>query len=123
VAEFRVRGVTTNIPYLQAVLDDEDFRAGRLTTSFIEERPHLLTARVPADRGTRLLSYLADVTVNRPHGPRPSTADPAVKLPTVATAPVPDGTRQRLLELGPERFATWLRGSAPVGVTDTTFRD
>jgi pyruvate carboxylase len=125
VAEFRVRGVTTNIPYLQAVLDDDDFRAGRLTTSFIEERPHLLTARVPADRGTRLLSYLADVTVNRPHGTRPSTADPAVKLPAidVATTRVPDGTRQRLLELGPARFATWLRGSASVCVTDTTFRD
>ena len=125
VAEFRIRGVSTNIPFLQAVLDDPDFRAGRLTTSFIEERPHLLTARPPADRGTRLLTYLADVTVNRPYGPRPSIPDPAHKLPDVdldATA-VPDGSRQRLAELGPEGFAAWLRAAPAVGITDTTFRD
>src|SRR3954452_21209813 len=59
VAEFRIRGVSTNIPFLQAVLDDPDFRAGRVTTSFIEERPQLLTARSSADRGTKLLTYLA----------------------------------------------------------------
>ena len=68
VAEFRIRGVSTNIPFLQAVLDDPDFRAGRVTTSFIDERPQLLTARTPADRGTKILNYLADVTVNQPHG-------------------------------------------------------
>ena len=55
VAEFRIRGVSTNIPFLQAVLDDPDFRAGRVTTSFIEERPHLLTAARSADRGTKML--------------------------------------------------------------------
>ena len=124
VAEFRIRGVATNIPFLQAVLDDPVFRAGRVTTTFIEERPHLLTARQSADRGTRLLTYLADVTVNRPHGTRPSTVDPAAKLPAVdVSGPAPDGTRQRLRTLGPQRFATWLRGGAAVGVTDTTMRD
>jgi pyruvate carboxylase len=56
VAEFRIRGVATNLPFLAAVLDDPDFRAGRVTTSFIDERPHLLEARRPADRGTRILS-------------------------------------------------------------------
>jgi pyruvate carboxylase len=124
VAEFRIRGVSTNIPFLQAVLDDPDFRAGRLSTDFIEERPHLLTARPSADRGTRLLTYLADVTVNRPYGPDPATADPVHKLPAIdLTAPVPDGSRQRLAELGPEGFAAWLRASPAVAVTDTTFRD
>src|SRR3954454_19923180 len=54
VAEFRIRGVATNIPFLQAVLDDPDFRAGRVTTSFIEDHPQLLTARSSADRGSRL---------------------------------------------------------------------
>ena len=68
VAEFRIRGVSTNIPFLQAVLDDADFRAGRLTTAFIEDHPQLLTARSSADRGTKLLTYLADVTVNQPYG-------------------------------------------------------
>ncbi|MCP2260923.1 pyruvate carboxylase [Streptoalloteichus tenebrarius] len=125
VAEFRIRGVSTNIPFLQAVLDDPDFRAGRVTTSFIEQRPHLLTARHSADRGTRLLTYLADVTVNRPHGPRPSTVDPALKLPAGVdlSAEPPAGSRQKLRELGPEGFASWLRENPAVGVTDTTFRD
>lgn len=124
VAEFRIRGVSTNIPFLQAVLDDPDFQAGRITTSFIEERPQLLTARSSADRGTKILSYLADVTVNKPHGERPSTVYPHDKLPDIdlSTDP-PPGSKQRLTELGPQRFAAWLRESRGVAVTDTTFRD
>ncbi|MFE1165838.1 pyruvate carboxylase [Nocardiopsis sp. NPDC058789] len=123
VAEFRIRGISTNIPFLQAVLEDEDFRQGRATTSFIEERPQLLTARPSADRGTRLLTYLADVTVNKPHGERPHLIDPASKLPAVPEGAPPAGSRQRLLDLGPEGFARWMRESATLGVTDTTFRD
>ncbi|WP_410649890.1 pyruvate carboxylase [Amycolatopsis sp. cmx-4-54] len=124
VAEFRIRGVATNIPFLQAVLDDPDFREGRVTTSFIEERPHLLTARHSADRGTRLLTYLADKTVNKPHGERPRTLDPQVKLPKLPKdlEPAP-GSKQKLTELGPAGFARWLRESPTIGVTDTTFRD
>ncbi|CAL9337664.1 Pyruvate carboxylase [Nocardiopsis dassonvillei] len=123
VAEFRIRSVATNIPFLQAVLDDPDFQAGRVTTSFIEERSHLLTARPSADRGTRLLTYLADVTVNKPHGERPHLIDPAAKLPEVPAGSPPPGSRQRLADLGPEGFARWLRESPGLGVTDTTFRD
>ncbi|MEV6908895.1 pyruvate carboxylase [Amycolatopsis sp. NPDC051071] len=124
VAEFRIRGVATNIPFLQAVLDDPDFREGRVTTSFIEERPHLLTARHSADRGTRLLTYLADKTVNKPHGERPRTLEPQVKLPKLPKdlEPAP-GSKQKLTELGPDGFARWLRESPTLGVTDTTFRD
>ncbi|SER58590.1 pyruvate carboxylase [Actinokineospora terrae] len=124
VAEFRIRGVASNIPFLQAVLDDEDFVAGRVTTAFIEQRPHLLTARSSADRATRLLTYLADVTVNKPHGPRPHVIDPREKLPAVdLAAEPPAGTKQKLVELGPEGFARWMRENTRVGVTDTTFRD
>jgi len=124
VAEFRIRGVATNIPFLQAVLDDPDFRAGRLSTAFIEDHPHLLTARSSADRGTKLLTYLADVTVNQPHGPAPVSVDPASKLPALDLAvPAPDGTRQQLLAQGPETFARTLRQQERVAVTDTTFRD
>ncbi|HEX4251389.1 MAG TPA: pyruvate carboxylase [Pseudonocardia sp.] len=124
VAEFRVRGVSTNIPFLQALLADPDFQAGRVTTSFIEERPYLLTARQSADRGTRMLSYLAGVTVNKPNGTRPAVAEPVDKLPHVDMAqPPPDGSRQLLAELGPEGFAARLREQTRVGVTDTTFRD
>lgn len=124
IAEFRIRGVSTNIPFLQAVLEDPDFQAGRITTSFIDERPHLLTARASADRGTKILSYLADVTVNQPHGPRQSMVYPHDKLPEIdLEAAPPAGSKQRLVELGPEGFARWLRESPAVGVTDTTFRD
>ncbi|SEP51441.1 pyruvate carboxylase [Amycolatopsis saalfeldensis] len=124
VAEFRIRGVATNIPFLQAVLDDPDFRAGHVTTSFIEERPHLLTARHSADRGTRLLTYLADQTVNKPHGERPRTIEAAAKLPKIPAGVKPaDGSKQKLTELGPVGFASWLRESPLLGVTDTTFRD
>src|SRR3954452_12813243 len=124
MAEFRIRGVATNIPFLQALLDDPDFAAGRITTSFIEERPHLLTARSSADRGTRLLTYLADVTVNQPHGERPHLVNPVDKLPDVDLhQPPPSGSRDRLLDLGPERFAADLRAQTALAVTDTTFRD
>jgi pyruvate carboxylase len=125
VAEFRIRGVATNIPFLQAVLDDPDFQAGRVTTAFIEQRPHLLTSRHSADRGTKLLTYLADVTVNKPHGERPALIDPSTKLPPLpaGAGEPPAGSRQRLAELGPQGFARWLRDSPTLGVTDTTFRD
>jgi pyruvate carboxylase len=124
VAEFRIRGVATNIPFLQALLDDPDFRAGRVTTSFIDERPQLLTARSSADRGTKLLTYLADVTVNQPHGQRPHAIEPTEKLPPVdVRTAAPEGSRQRLQAVGPERFAANLRAQTALAVTDTTFRD
>src|SRR6185503_11481373 len=72
--------------------------AGRVTTAFIEQHPQLLTARSSADRGTKLLTYLADVTVNRPYGEPPVSVDPVTKLPRVdLSVPAPDGTRQSLL--------------------------
>jgi pyruvate carboxylase len=124
VAEFRIRGVATNIPLLQAILDDPDFRAGRLTTSFIETHPQLLTARSSADRGTKLLAYLADVTINQPYGGRPVSIDPVSKLPHVDLGQAPTaGSRQRLRQLGPAEFARQLRAQNRVAVTDTTFRD
>ena len=124
LAEFRIRGVSTNIPFLEAVLADPAFVAGRATTSFIDEHPELLQARIPADRGTKLLTYLADVTVNQPNGPARTHIRPAEKLPPVdGSAPRPRGTRDLLLEVGPAAFARQLRERTDVPVTDTTFRD
>ena len=124
LAEFRLRGVTTNIPFLQSVLDDPDFIAGDLSTSFIDERPGLVENRPSRDRGTKVLTWLADVTVNQPHGEGSGLVDPAVKLPAVGlTADAPTGSRQRLLELGPTAFATALREQKALAVTETTFRD
>ncbi|MFD5278939.1 pyruvate carboxylase [Pseudarthrobacter sp. NPDC058362] len=123
LAEFRIRGVSTNISFLQAVLDDPDFIAGDVATNFIDERPQLLKARVSADRGTKLLTWLADVTVNKPNGELTVQSNPADKLPNVKDRPAAAGSRQRLLELGPEGFARALREQTAVAVTDTTFRD
>jgi pyruvate carboxylase len=122
LAEFRIRGVSTNIQFLQAVLEDKEFLAGNVATNFIDERPELLNARVSADRGTKALTWLADVAVNQPHGTPPIANDPADKLPKVAGEP-PAGSRQRLQELGPEGFAKALREQKTVAITDTTFRD
>ena len=124
LAEFRIRGVATNIPFLQSLLDEPDFVAGRLSTSFIEEHPGLLTSRVPADRGTKLLTYLAEVTVNKPYGPRLATIAPQRRLPAVdLETPLAGGARDLLLRVGPEQWARDLRDQQRVGVTDTTFRD
>ncbi|WP_432791670.1 pyruvate carboxylase [Brevibacterium sp. K11IcPPYGO002] len=124
LAEFRIRGVSSNIGFLQAVLDDPAFVAGDLSTSFIEERPQLFDTRVSADRGSKLLDYLADVTVNRPHGEPGLRIRPGDKLPNIdlSQAPAP-GSRDRLAELGPEGFARALREQTALAVTDTTFRD
>ncbi|WP_329519421.1 pyruvate carboxylase [Spirillospora sp. NBC_01491] len=124
VAEFRIRGVATNIPFLQALLDEPDFDAGGVTTAYIAEHPELLTARSSGDRATRLVRFLADVTVNRPNGEAPTDLDPAGKLPALdADAPFPEGSRDRLLALGPRAFAEQLRAQDALAVTDTTFRD
>jgi len=124
LAEFRIRGVATNIPFVQAVLADPAFERGDLSTAFIDERPHLLETPDSRDRGTKLVSWLAEVTVNKPNGPMPGLADPLTKLPSIdLSAAAPAGSRQRLLELGPDRFAAALRLQPGVAVTDTTFRD
>ncbi|MFM2352717.1 MAG: pyruvate carboxylase, partial [Actinomycetota bacterium] len=124
LAEFRIRGVTTNIPFLQAVLDDPAFQAGDLSTSFIDERPHLVRTSPSKDRGTKVLAWLADVTVNQPNGSGEGVIDPVLKLPNVdLSVPAPDGSRQRLRALGPQGFASALRQQTALAVTDTTFRD
>ena len=124
LAEFRLRGVTTNIPFLQAVLDDPDFAAGDIATDFIEQRPWLVTGRESKDRGTKVVNWLAEVTVNQPNGAGLGLSEPSLKLPKVdLTQPAPDGSRQRLLELGPEGFSKALREQKALAVTETTFRD
>ncbi len=124
LAEFRVRGVSTNIPFLQALLDQADFQEGRVTTSFIEQHPELRVARTSADRGTKILGYVANVTVNQPNGPARTEVSPRTKLPVADLDAAPAaGSRQRLDELGAEAFARALREQQGVAVTDTTFRD
>jgi pyruvate carboxylase len=124
LAEFRIRGVTTNIAFLQALLDEPAFIAGDLSTSFIDERPHLVHARASHDSGTKILTYLAEVTVNQPHGDGHGLLAPSSKLPAVDLATTaPAGSRDRLRLVGPTQFAADLRAQVALGVTDTTFRD
>jgi pyruvate carboxylase len=124
LAEFRLRGVSSNIPFLQGVLEDPAFIAGDVATNFIEERPWLLNSHQSKDRGTKMLNWLAEVTVNRPNGPGDGLVNPAYKLPDIDLGePAPAGSRQRLLELGPTAFAADLRAQKALAVTDTTFRD
>ncbi|NHN54527.1 pyruvate carboxylase [Calidifontibacter sp. DB0510] len=122
--EFRVRGVSTNIPFLEAVLAEPTFQSGQVTTGFIEQHPSLLAPRVSGDRGTKLLNYLAHMTVNSPHGSPVLEGSARDKLPALdlSTPPAP-GARDLLLRVGPEEFARQLRAQDTVAVTDTTFRD
>jgi pyruvate carboxylase len=100
LAEFRIRGVSTNISFLQAVVEDEAFLAGDVSTSFIDERPHLVRSPVSKDRGTKLLTWLADVTVNQPHGSGEGLGDPVTKLPAVSGGVPPEGSNNFLSAWG-----------------------
>ncbi|WP_439644862.1 pyruvate carboxylase [Demequina rhizosphaerae] len=125
LAEFRIRGVTSNIQFLRTVLAHPDFQAGGFTTSFIETHPELLDLATTPDRSTKLLSFLGHTTVNRPYGEHAEVfVRPGDKLPDIdLSAEPPAGSRQRLLELGPEGFARALREQNALAVTETTMRD
>ncbi len=139
LAEFRIRGVATNIPFLMNVLDEQQFLDGDLATDFIDKHPELAKVNRSKDRGSKALQYLADITVNQPHGPRVHGIDPRDKLPHFpgdkrdepdrspfdgpSKETKPAGWRDLLLREGPEAFAQHLREREALAVTDTTFRD
>jgi len=125
--EFRIRGVKTNIAFLLNLIGHPTFISGSATTTFIDETPALFKFRAPRDRATKTLSYLGQVIVNGRADVK-RAQDPARRLPKpvapAASAPdPPTGTRQKLQELGPERFAEWVRGERRLFITDTTLRD
>lgn len=124
--EFRVRGVKTNIPFLENVVNNEDFRRGNVDTSFLDSTPSLFQFTPRKDRATRLLTYLGETIVNgNPEvagKPRPASLSPA-PIPPHTPAEPPAGTRQLLNELGPHRFAEWMKSQKRLLITDTTFRD
>jgi pyruvate carboxylase len=122
VAELRVRGVSTNQGFLRALLLHPDFLEGRAHTTFVDEHPELIAADTGADRTSRLLAHLTDVTINREREWPEDLVDPRDKLPEVE-GPPPPGSRGRLLELGPAKFAAALREATSVALTDTTLRD
>ena len=124
--EFRIRGVKTNIPFLENVVNHPRFRAGEVTTSFLDESPELFRMHSRGDRATKLLTYLGDVILNgnpEVKGKQiPKVLEKAV-LPSVPGIEPPAGTRQLLRKLGPKKFAAWARKEKRLLITDTTFRD
>ncbi|MGY5809480.1 pyruvate carboxylase [Rhizobium sp. LEGMi198b] len=124
--EFRIRGVATNLTFLEAIITHPKFRDNSYTTRFIDTTPELFQQVKRQDRATKLLTYLADVTVNghpeargRP-APSPKAAEPVLPY---SDGKVPDGSKQRLDQLGPQKFAEWMRNEKRVLMTDTTMRD
>jgi pyruvate carboxylase len=124
--EFRIRGVVTNLRFLDQVITHPRFARGDYTTRFIDETPELFRWPRKRDRATRILTFLADTIVNGNVETR-GRARPASfnlpKLPSVVPAAPPDGTRQKLDELGPQAFAQWMLQQQRVLLTDTTMRD
>ena len=124
--EYRIRGVATNLAFLEAVLSHPKFQANEATTRFIDTTPELFQLPKPRDRGTKLLTWIADVTVNgHPETKgraKPKIAEHARKAPMFDAAPA-DGTRQLLEKLGPKKFSKWMKDQKRVLITDTTMRD
>jgi len=127
LSEFRIRGVKTNIPFLENVINHEKFRTGQATTTLIDTSPELFQFKSKRDRATKLLNFLGNVIVNgNPHAKGYKPEKPLVMARPVSfdqkLAP-PPGTRDLLLKLGPTKFAEWTRKQKRLLVTDTTLRD
>lgn len=126
LGEFRIRGVKTNISFLMNMLHTRDFQEGRCDVNYIDRHPELLSAPETKDRGTKLLTYIGDITVNgyADAGPKEKPAFlPLNSLPDESGKEAPKGTKQLLDEMGPEKFAKWLQGQKEVLFMDTTYRD
>src|SRR5215813_1512591 len=124
--EFRIRGVKTNIPFVENVVNHPKFRSGEVTTSFLERHPELFRFPKRGDRATKLLSYIGDVILNgnpEVKGKKAPETFEAAPLPKLPDIDPPKGTRQLLKKLGPEKFAAWAKKEKRLLITDTTLRD
>ncbi|MBI1890359.1 MAG: pyruvate carboxylase [Burkholderiales bacterium] len=125
--EFRIRGVSTNLQFLENVINHDLFKSGECITRFIDNTPELFHFTKRRDRATRLLQFIGDVVVNGNPEMKGRKAPVHLPVPLMPAAgrsgPIPTGTRDRLRELGPEKFAQWMRNEKRVLLTDTTMRD
>ncbi|MGR8925346.1 pyruvate carboxylase [Rhizobium leguminosarum] len=125
--EFRIRGVATNLTFLEAIISHPKFRDNSYTTRFIDSTPELFAQVRRKDRATKLLTYLADVTVNgHPEAKdraRPSKDAAKPIVPYSNGSGIADGTKQLLDKLGPKKFGEWMRNEKRILMTDTTMRD
>lgn len=123
--EFRIRGIKTNIPFLENVVQNEKFLTGEYDTSFIDTTPELFNFPVRKDRGTKMLTYIGNVTVNGFPGvekhKKPVFDEPII--PNVKNVPLQTGTKNILEEQGADGVVEWIKEQKEVLVTDTTFRD
>lgn len=125
--EMRIRGVKTNIPFLENVITHNEFVKGNATTRMIDVTPSLFKFKARKDRASKLLNYLGEVIVNgNPQvkgRPRIQNPLPLIVPESVETEAPPRGTRDLLLSQGAEKFSKWLRNQKPLMITDTTLRD
>jgi len=124
--EFRIRGVKTNIPFVENVVNHSKFRGGEVTTGFLEQHPELFRFPKRGDRATKLLTYLGDVILNGNPEVKGKPVPPVLETATVPAAGGTEpkaGTRQQLKKLGPKKFAEWAKKEKRLLLTDTTFRD
>lgn len=124
--EFRIRGVKTNIPFLNNVVTHEKFLSGAFDTSFIDTTPELFHFPVRQDRGTKLLSYIGNVTLNGFPGVEKQSKPIFVQpnIPKIDRLIVPPaGTKQILDTEGADGLVQWILAQDDVLLTDTTFRD
>ena len=125
--EFRIRGVKTNIQFLENIINHPVFKAGEATVDFTKNHPELFVIKPRRDRATRVIKYLGEVIVNG--NPDVKFIDPTRKFATPKVpefdpyAEFPKGTKDLLTELGPEKFAQWLKKEKKIHFTDTTLRD
>lgn len=127
MAEFRIRGVKTNMPFLDNILKHETFRKGDVTVNFIKETPDLFVFKAPRNRATKLVTYLGDVIVNGNADVKKLDTSKKFIKPIVpkfdADAAYLEGTKDKLTALGPDAFAQWLKDEKKIHFTDTTMRD
>jgi len=120
--EFRIRGIKTNIPFLENVISHQQFLTGSYDTTFIDQTPELFIFPKRKDRGTKMLNYIGRTTINGSTKEKPDF--PRLQIPKIDRhEKIPNGTKQILDEQGPEGVANWLKNRKEVLYTDTTFRD
>ena len=124
--EFRIRGVKTNIGFLQNVLRNETFLAGKCTVTFIADTPELMNIIPFKDSATKALAYIGEVSINGNPDVKIIDKEKVFRTPKVPNYPSgahPLGTKNKLEELGREGFVKWLKNEQKIHFTDTTFRD
>lgn len=125
--EFRIRGVKTNIHFLQNVIQHPTFKDGKVTVNFIQNTPALFKIKLPQDRTSKVVQFLAEVSVNGNSDVKNIEENKVFRTPKVPkfslSDPYPKGTKDLLTELGPEKFCAWLKDEKKIHFTDTTMRD